>query len=485
MRPAHVGALVRRVGCALAIGWLQSCAAAGWPLQDPLDVAGPAGRDLLQGLGSSVGAIAGCELGPLPHPLDLVSAVERALCADPEARAAWLNARVAATQLGLAYSAFLPTVSASSTGTRLSSHTTQGASRSDDGQKSLTHQVELDYLLYDFGARSANAKRYEQLLLAAGHARDSAVQQVFLSACSTYYQAQAAVDLLAAAEAAKRAARDSLHAIQARYVSGVASQADRLQASIAFSEAELAVVRAEADRRVAFGALASAIGLRPDAELEVPVSPDFLPDDEFSGEIDALFQDMQKTNPQILAAQAQLVAAQQQARSVEAGGAPSVSLQMVRSANRTHPFASGGIRSANQSYSVGFIVSIPLFDGFSRSYQVAQARVGVDAAANGVASVQQAAALNLWSSYQALVKSSTGLRLDAELLASAKESYRVAQGRYQAGVGDVLQLLTAQASLASADIDRIQTLTNWKISKLTLLYHLGRLSFSELRGSGH
>ena len=69
--------------------------------------------------------------------------------------------------------------------------------------------------------------------------------------------------------------------------------------------------------------------------------------------------------------------------------------------------------------------------------------------------------------------------------ANARESFRVAEGRYAAGVGDVLQLLIAQASMASADIDHIQTSTDWKVAKLTLLYYLGSLGFSELAKAPH
>lgn len=62
------------------------------------------------------------------------------------------------------------------------------------------------------------------------------------------------------------------------------------------------------------------------------------------------------------------------------------------------------------------------------------------------------------------------------LLKSATESNQVALGRYKAGVGSILDLLSAQASLALARAQQIQSLYDWHIAKAALAQAIGGLT---------
>jgi outer membrane protein len=58
---------------------------------------------------------------------------------------------------------------------------------------------------------------------------------------------------------------------------------------------------------------------------------------------------------------------------------------------------------------------------------------------------------------------------------SASESAQAAQARYQAGVGSVLELLTAQADLARARQAQAQANSDWLAAFSRLNHALGRL----------
>ena len=58
--------------------------------------------------------------------------------------------------------------------------------------------------------------------------------------------------------------------------------------------------------------------------------------------------------------------------------------------------------------------------------------------------------LDVWSSYYAVQTASQRVATTRDLLASAPQSADVARGRYKAGVGSILDLLTAQSALADA-----------------------------------
>jgi outer membrane protein TolC len=61
------------------------------------------------------------------------------------------------------------------------------------------------------------------------------------------------------------------------------------------------------------------------------------------------------------------------------------------------------------------------------------------------------------------------------LLTSAEESSRVALGRYQEGVGNIIDTLNAQSALASAKQQKIQSILNWNIARTTLAQSIGVL----------
>jgi len=73
------------------------------------------------------------------------------------------------------------------------------------------------------------------------------------------------------------------------------------------------------------------------------------------------------------------------------------------------------------------------------------------------------------------------------LLTSAQKSQAVALGRYKAGAGSITDLLNAEAQLASARQQRVQSEYGFMIAKADLLRALGQLepkAISTLAASG-
>src|SRR4030095_11206860 len=63
-----------------------------------------------------------------------------------------------------------------------------------------------------------------------------------------------------------------------------------------------------------------------------------------------------------------------------------------------------------------------------------------------------------------------------DLLAAADESARVAAGRYQEGVGSILDLLAAQSALANARAQRILARADWLLALARLSHDTGTLA---------
>jgi outer membrane protein len=62
-----------------------------------------------------------------------------------------------------------------------------------------------------------------------------------------------------------------------------------------------------------------------------------------------------------------------------------------------------------------------------------------------------------------------------DLLASAAQSADVAAGRYKAGVGSIIDLLTAQSALADARAQEVQARSLWFLAMAELAHATGAL----------
>jgi len=83
--------------------------------------------------------------------------------------------------------------------------------------------------------------------------------------------------------------------------------------------------------------------------------------------------------------------------------------------------------------------------------------------------------LDVWSSYYAMKTATQRVQTTRDLLASAKQSADVADGRYKAGVGSILDLLTTQASLAQARAEEVQSRSLWFLAVAQLAHATGAL----------
>jgi len=216
------------------------------------------------------------------------------------------------------------------------------------------------------------------------------------------------------------------------------------------------------------------MGFKAGQPLTLAPPPAVLPDAAFSQEIAALIAAAEVRRPDLKAAEAQVKAAQAGVDLAQAQGRPTVSLSAGPTWVEADRVAvSGGI--------VGVTVNLPLFTGFSTTYKVRAAEAQVDVKEAQRDRLRNQVALDVWRAYQSLTTATQSLKTTVDLVASAEQSERVALGRYKAGVGTVLDLLTAQSALAAARLQRIQAALDWFVYRATLSQAVGALDYTLLQ----
>ena len=407
-------------------------------------------------------------------PLELAEVIDLALCHNPQTRAAWVSAKVDASLVGVARAAYLPEIDASLSGSRRYSHSDDER----DWSRSRTGNLTLSYLLFDFGGRAARLENSRQLLNAAIAHQDVTRQAVFLEAVQAFYQAHATAAAVDAALAAETAAEQSFKAAEARYRAGVATPADRLQAQTAYSQSSLNRIRIQGSFKNAQGTLANVIGL--DAQRPVALAPLAAPlvatsnaiPQQFEANLEQAIDAAKRRRPDLAAALARYKAAEAAIDSARSEGLPRLNFSAGPAYTATHL---GDDRTRNRSGSLNLTLNIPLFSGFANTYQIraAQARLEESDAAREKLALQ--VSLEVWQTWQDLRTASQSLATAANLLASAGASARVTLGRYQSGVGNILDVLNAQSALADAHMQQIQAAYDWHIARALLARALGVL----------
>jgi TolC family type I secretion outer membrane protein len=476
-----------RAGTAIAALVLAFSAAALWvgPAHAGPDLADPFSVGALtsqtQAGGIQMQTVAPCRFDSAAQAaLALADVVERALCNNPQTHQAWATARFQAAQLGVARSAFLPSVSATGS---LSRNRSDGAAAigAAGGATSFNEQqagIALSYLLYDFGQRDATLENARQVLAAANASQDATVQSVFLSALQAYYQlfaAQAAAD---ATKESERSSLQSLNAATARYGFGTATPADKLQAQTAYSQAVLNRIQAEGTAKTAEGTLANVMGLDANRLPSIVAPTARVPSRQFERDLDRLIAEARQARPDLAAAEAQVKAAEANVEAAKASGRPTISL------STTWNYTNANDSPVIHSSAIGVSVNIPLFTGFATTYRVRAAQAQAAGAGAQRDLLRQEVALDVWKAYQSLVTQTQAVQSSEDLLTSATESERVASGRYRAGVGTILDVLTAQSALASARQQNIQALYTWYTAKAALAQAMGQLDFAAIDTAG-
>lgn len=421
--------------------------------------------DLLSSPAADIRPAAVCDGSPVSGPLSLARAVERALCANPASRSAWLTARLRAAELGQAEGAYLPDLSL---GGRVGR---DGDSVLPDDRSGWRLGLDAQYLLYDFGGRGARRDAAEALLAAARASHDASVRVLYLQTVAAYFNLLTAQGAVVVAREAEASALAALQAAVARVEAGTGIPLDRLQARTVYSQRQIERIRAEGEALRLQGELAALMGDASQTGFSVSDHEQaFSQIPDLGSAVDALIEAARTRRPELRAAEAALRARAAGVRSARADGKPSLSAFFE--AQRQD----GGALAATRS-SVGVNLSIPLFTGYRSTYQIAAAHTQAELARVERDRVGNQVALEVWRAYHRLKSETEADRHGNDLVESAAAAEKLAIGRYRAGLGILLDVLTAQANLAQAHQARLQTRLGLRIARAELAQAIGDLSW--------
>ena len=375
--------------------------------------------------------------------LTLAQLIDRSLNANPETRAAWQRSRSQVERVGIAKSSYYPTLDASaSINERLGDSALPGSERQT--QVSLSSQ----WLLWDFGGRRANLDSAQHTLAALQASQDAASQQVAIRAVQNWFTQLSAQASLEAAQASLLAAEETAKAARQRQLIGVATREEELQAETALAQAKLIVIQRQGELAASAGQLAVVAGYDADTVLALDYQDSAL--DRLSQQASAqppelkqLLALAQERRPELIAQQLRVQANHSELDRIAAQARPRLSLSASSTNSRDD-------LNQSQGGQLALTATLPLFTGFQQRHQQALAQSQIAEQGVELARIKQQVSLDVWLAWQQLSTAQARITATDSLLAAASESSRAALARYQAGIGNLLNVLTAQSNLADA-----------------------------------
>ncbi len=407
---------------------------------------------------------------PVPvfsKPLTLVELTDLALQRNPKTRLAWAAIRSSEAGVELARAGYWPQLNATLNAQRNRALNFSG--QPADIQSRYGASVSLSYLLWDFGTRGGLLDQAKYALVSANLSQDQTVQDVILQVEQAYYQVLGLQAVVVANRQSLKDAATNQAAAQERKANGLATLGDVYKADAALAGARLALQQAEGQLAVAHGQLATALAASPDTQLPLVVWEHDVTPALPTQSVTSLLAAARTARPELLAAKAQEQAAAANVQATRGRGLPSLNLNAT--SGRTRVVDIGG----SSQFSALVSLNVPLFAGFGDRAVVHQAQAQLDTARADSDDLRSQVELEVWQAYQNLRTGIVTLDSSAAQLKSAQLAAEVSSARYKNGLDSILDVLTAQMTLANARVQQVQARLDWAAARAALGHAVGGL----------
>ena len=387
----------------------------------------------------------------------LAELVDLAEAHNPQTRVPWENARTQAAALGIARSELYPTLSAVAL---------SGVNRVEAGSGSRFYrqtmpdsEVELDlnYTIFDFGARRGRIDAAAARLLATNFSFNDVHRQLI-------YQVQQAFYRLLNASAQETAARASLANAQAdqqaaeeRLNNGLATLPDVLEARSATAQAQYDVQALLGAEQIAHGDLATALGTSADTMIRVQPFSEVSAPEAVEDTVNRVIDRAIDQRPDLQAEVAGVHEASAQRMEARAAFYPTVGLtasptgELLYLQQQNLPWG----HTSDLTGGVALSLNWTVFDGGARRSRLAQSEAQIRQAEAQVQVTRNQIENEVWTAYSNLNTAFRRREAATALLDAAAQSYAAALESYNYGVRNLLDVTAAQKVLAharSADI---------------------------------
>ena len=410
-----------------------------------------------------------------PRVLTLDEALASARAHQPQVRQAAAATAAALARADESLAPLLPQISGNAgyqRGTINYTNTANGQSTAGGPESwstsgNYTFGLSASQLLYDFGQARGRWRASKATAEAQRDSERTTLDQVLFAVRSAFFQARAAKELVRVADETLANQNKHLEQVQGFVDVGTQPEIALAQSKTNVANAQVQLINAENGYETAKAVLNQAMGVEESTEYDVAdESP--APLDGEDGTLDSLVDEAVKARPELAALAGQILAQELTLRSIKGSYGPTLGASTGLSD------VGPNIPGLTWNWSAALTLTIPIFKGGLTDAQVRESEAGLASLRAQYDLEHQQVRLDVDQARLAVRAAKAAVEASAQALVNAGDLLRLAEGRYEAGVGSIIELGDAQVAATSAGQQKVQSDYSLAEARAGLLRALGR-----------
>jgi outer membrane protein TolC len=320
----------------------------------------------------------------------------------------------------------------------------------------------LSQLLFDFGKTVAATDAAKSSAESSREDVEIERDATVLLVKESYFNTLFGKRLVVVNQEAVARAELNLRSAKGFFEVGTRPKFDVTRAELDLANAQVTLIQARNAVRLARVALNTAMGIPIGSPTEVQ---DILTYEAFPVDESRLLAEALQRRPEYRQIKVRVDAAEATVRENFRNFFPDVTGNAFYGATRA---------DMNEIWELGVTLNWSIFDGGNKIAKYKEAKANLEAAQSRV----RAAELSIWKEVEQahlnVIEGEERIQAAKKAVESARENFRLAQGRFDAGVGTIIELTDAQLALTQALSTEAQALTDYRISVSRLERALGR-----------
>lgn len=335
--------------------------------------------------------------------------------------------------------------------------------------------VTLSQLITDFG-RTVNLVSYSKLLEKAQNANSVAtIEDIVLATDQAFYNALQAQALLKVAQQTVTTRQSLEHQIDELAKNKLKSNLDLSFAQVNLSQAKLLLLDAQNNVDSTIAALTAILGFDKQVTYELSDQDSILPAPP--PDVDVLIHTALRQRPDLQALNYDQQAAEKFRRAQRDLLFPTVSALGIVGGTPVRPDCFDGCFpnyfTSSWYGAIGVNMSIPIFNGFLYTAQASEANYRAKAAAENTRDMRDRVVRDVRTTWLSANTAFQRVGVAAELAKEADLGLNLAQGRYNLGLGSIVELSQAQLQQTDAAIGYVNSQYQYRLALSTLNFEIG------------
>lgn len=334
----------------------------------------------------------------------------------------------------------------------------------EDEDTVLGTSLSASQLIYDFGQTTGLISSSKYNREAARSNLEQILQDVIFQVKNSYYSALEKIHLVVVAEQAVTTYEQHLYRARKYFEAGVRTQIDITNAELELANAQLNLLRTNSSVKTALVKLEQVVGTKPNVGnytlqtdgKSLTSLVDNMP--VLIGPLDQLLDTANKNRPGLAQLEQLIKSAEASLKQAKGEYWPTLS------ANALYDEYDTDLQILNDQWQVGAGLTWELFSGFETEGKVAEAKGRMMEISSSKHELELAIIQDVTDSFLRAEEHRDSVKIAQLAMKLAKRNLELAEGRYKAGLGDMLEFNDAQLNFTRSQSDLVANYFAYLIS---------------------